>query len=186
MLPAMERDRTAPPMPLLESPAIHQLLDAAIGVRRRLQVLQALEVPFTSRQPAHDRLPPEELALALALALFDDVLRRVPLAAAYVDDSLRSGRRLLFDHGALRTVAGPWGSLPPGRQGFERLLVPLGYERRGVYPLDRIGMTGHVFTHRANPERLPQYFVSELHPERFSYGFQQAVARVIDSSIVRI
>jgi hypothetical protein len=45
-----------------------------------------------------------------------------------------------------------------------------------------LGMTGRSYTHSDFPEELPQFFVSELHPERFSPGFQQAVARVTASS----
>jgi hypothetical protein len=74
------------------------------------------------------------------------------------------------------------GSLPAGDQAIARILVPLGYAMRQVYPLDRLGMTGRAYTHRDFPEALPQFFVSELHPERFSPAFQEAVVRVTASS----
>jgi len=62
------------------------------------------------------------------------------------------------------------------------VLFALGYRLSHVYPLDRLGMTGRSYTHVDFPEQLPQFFVSELHPERFTHGFQQAVARVTASS----
>lgn len=120
------------------------------------------------------------VAQSLALALFADLLERVPEAKAYVAE--QRPRRIVFDHGALRTVAASCGNLPGGRAAFARLLEPLGYRRSAVYPLERLGMTGHSFTHEAFPEDLPQYFVSELHPERFSPSFQAATDRVIGAS----
>jgi Domain of unknown function (DUF1338) len=89
----------------------------------------------------------------------------------------------VFDHGALRTVAlEGMGGLPCGEAAITRVLLPLGYRMSHVYPLDRLGMTGRSYTHCDFPEMLPQFFVSELHPERFSSAFQHAVARVTRSS----
>ena len=116
------------------------------------------------------------------MLLFEDVCARVPMAAAYVGDARRAGRRLVFDHGALRTVAAPAGTLPAGRASIARVLEPLGYAEVGVYPLERLGMTGFVYASDDLPEELPQFFVSELHPERFSAAFRGAVERVIETS----
>lgn len=124
------------------------------------------------------------ISLGLNVALFGDLLERVPTGRAYVDDCLASGRRVVFDHGALRTVA--WegmGSLPAGQEAITRVLLPLGYKMSAVYPLDRLGMTGRSYTHEDHPEDLPQFFVSELHPERFSPEFQSAVQGVTTSSV---
>lgn len=123
------------------------------------------------------------IAQVLNLALLDDLLRRVPTGRAYVEDLVAEGRRLVFDHGALRTVdlAG-MGDLPGGERAVTRVLEPLGYGLAAVYPLDRLGMTGRAYAHADFPEDLPQFFVSELHPQRFSEGFQAAVARVTASS----
>jgi len=43
-------------------------------------------------------------------------------------------------------------------------------------------MTGRSYTHRDFPEELPQFFVSEFHPEQFSNAFQAAVHRVTSTS----
>ena len=123
-----------------------------------------------------------ELALALAGLLFEDVQRRVPMARAYVEDSMHAGHALTFDHGALRTVATDCGNLPSGAEAFARILEPLGYRQVGTYDLQKIHMTGYSYCHEDLPEEIPQYFVSELHPERFSEGFQAAVSRVVGES----
>ena len=123
------------------------------------------------------------LTQALNLLLFRDLLTRVPTGKGYVSDCVAKGRHVFFDHGALRTVAlQGMGELPAGEEAITRLLLPLGYTLGAVYPLDRLGMTGRSYTHVDFPEELPQFFVSELHPERFSPAFQAAVARVTASS----
>lgn len=132
---------------------------------------------------AGDEVPRGILAQALNLLLFRDLLARVPTGKRYVSESVTQGRQIVFDHGALRTVAlDGMGNLPRGEAAITRVLVPLGYRMSKVYPLDRLGMTGRAYTQVDFPELLPQFFVSELHPERFSPGFQQAVARVTGSS----
>lgn len=124
-------------------------------------------------------------AMALNALLFHDLLGRVPTGAAYVADRRRQRERIIFDHGALRTIrfrAGPTGALPAGVAAFSRILEPLGYHVAGIYPLDKLRMTGRAFAHREFPETLPQFFVSELHVERFSEKFQAAAGRVFGSS----
>jgi hypothetical protein len=124
-------------------------------------------------------------AMALNAVLFHDLLARVPTGAAYVADRRRQRERITFDHGALRTIRfdnGPTGALPPGYESFARIFEPLGYHVAGVYPLDKLGMTGRAFAHRDFPETLPQFFVSELHVGRFSDAFQLAAHRVFGTS----
>jgi hypothetical protein len=124
-------------------------------------------------------------AMALNALLFHNLLSRVPTGAAYVADRRRQGERIVFDHGALRTVRfakGQTGSLPAGFEAFSRILEPLGYHVAGTYPLDALRMTGRGFAHRWFPDTLPQFFVSELHVERFSKEFQAAAVRVFGNS----
>jgi hypothetical protein len=123
------------------------------------------------------------IAQALNILLLADLIDRTPTAEAYVSDLVTLGETLTFDHGALRTIdlAG-MGTLPAGRRAIGRILEPLGYFESGRYPLDRLGMTGFSYTHRDYPETLPQFFVSELHVERFSPQFQQSIARVTEES----
>ncbi len=166
----------------LHETTLWALLDGAVGMVRTVRLFEALAVHESLLQPRAETVARAELAQALTMLLFEDVTRRVPMAAAYVGDTVREGKRLVFDHGALRTVAAPSGELPAGEAAFRRILEPLGFECRDVYPLDRIGMTGRAYAHRDLPESIAQFFLSELHPERFSAGFQAAVARVVGAS----
>ncbi len=167
-------------MPELRTTALCDILSRTLGPGEAKVLLTTVELPAAIiASTVADRAV---VAAALALVLFRGLLERVPQGDEYVEDQRRAGRRIVFDHGALRTVAQPCGLLPAGRGAFSRLLEPLGYRRTAVYPLERIGMTGHAYTHEEFPETLPQYFVSELHPERFSPGFRAAVTRIVGDS----
>ncbi len=166
----------------LHETTLWALLERVAGTVRTVRLFEVLAVHPSLLRPRAARAVRAELAQALTMLLFEDVTRRVPMAAAYVGDAARTARKLVFDHGALRTVAADCGALPRGELAFRRILEPLGFECRGLYPLDRIGMTGRAWTHTDLPEHVAQFFVSELHPERFSDGFQQAVARVVGGS----
>jgi Domain of unknown function (DUF1338) len=162
------------------------LLTTLVGAQRCEQLLAEVLVPpqLAGDGQPQGRLGRAEVAMALGLVLFGDLLARVPSGARYVASQRERGRQVVFDHGAVRTV--DWeatGQLPPGAELFRRLLVPLGYQQVGRYPLERIHMTGRVFTHAGLPEQLPQYFVSELHVERLDPQAQQAVTRTIGDSV---
>lgn len=160
------------------------LLEAACGTGAARRLVTLMNVA-----PSLDRCEPGivtrlELAQALNMALFDGLLERVPTGRAYTNDVVRNGARVEFDHGALRTVRWPHcGSLPPGEAAFTRILKPLGYRLNGTYPLDRIKMTGRSYAHLDAPDHIAQFFVSELHPERFSNAFQQAVTNVLNTCV---
>ncbi len=166
----------------LHETTLWALLDRVVGTVRTVRLFEALAIHPSLLQPRAATVGRAELAQALTMLLFEDVTRRVPMAAAYVGDAVRKAQKLVFDHGALRTVATDNGALPRGEEAFRRILEPLGFECRGVYPLDRLGMTGRAYTHADLPESIAQFFVSELHPERFSPTFQAAVARVVGNS----
>ncbi len=163
--------------------ALWTLLEDVAGTRRATALLAAVAVPEVLKREEDGRITRAELAMALNLLLVEDVLKRVPMALAYIRDAVRAGRQLTFDHGALRTVAAPCGQLPVGEEAIARVLRPLGYDVAGVYPLDRLGMTGRAYAHQDLAEGIPQFFVSELHPERFSPAFQDAVQRVVSTSV---
>jgi hypothetical protein len=166
----------------LHDTTLWTLLNRTVGTVRTVRLFEVLRIHPSLLRARTDRVGRAELAQALTMLLFEDVTRRVPMAAAYVGDAVRGGRKLVFDHGALRTVAADCGALPRGELAFRRILEPLGFTCRGVYPLDRIGMTGRAYTHADLPEDIAQFFVSELHPERFSGAFQAAVQRVASGS----
>ena len=119
-----------------------------------------------------------EAAMALNICLFAGLLERVPSARRYVEESIAAGERLVFDHGALRTIAGPTGALPQGHAAFARILEPLGYALAGEYPLPRLKMTGRAYVQTDYPESIPQFFVSELHMDQLPDEAQAAGERV--------
>jgi hypothetical protein len=158
------------------------LVDGCAGRPRTQRLFQVIKQDPGLLKPLSSEVTRAEIAQALNLLLLDDLLRRVPMGALYVHDKIRRGERLLFDHGAVRTVLWPSGALPSGQQALTRILAPLGYEAAGLYPLEELRMTGRAWRHRDCPETIAQFFVSELHPEHFSPGFQEAVTRVLETS----
>ncbi len=160
---------------------LHPFIRAVIGDRRSEEIFASVEVPTLPAGP-EGHITGAQLAMALAMLLFEDVCNRVPAARAYVADLRRAGRRLVLDHGALRTVAAACGELPPGRAAFARFLEPLGYRLAATYPLPKLAMTGFAYAHAEFPDEIPQYFVSELDPGNFSPEFQAAVGRVVGTS----
>lgn len=165
---------------------VQQLVASVLGAERAVWLFNAMEVD--GRLLRNDAAVSQaELAQALNMVLFSDLLRRVPEGADYVDEAIRTGRKITFDHGALRTVVanpvyGNIGALPVGHLAFDRILKPLGFVIGGLYPLPRLKMTGHVYTHGEFPADIAQFFVSELHVEQFTPAFQQAVANVVGNS----
>ncbi|HET9442925.1 MAG TPA: DUF1338 family protein [Acidimicrobiales bacterium] len=166
-------------------PALHSLVSASLGPERATTLLDGLDLHPALLEPAAsaERVPRAVLAQALGAVLMDDLLRRVPSGAAYVADRTAGGGRVHLDHGAVRTVTGvDCGALPPGQAGVTRALVALGYAHRYTYDLARLGMTGRSWCHLDLPADVPQYFVSELHAERFSEAFRAAAGRVLATS----
>ncbi|MEB0041011.1 MULTISPECIES: DUF1338 family protein [unclassified Pseudomonas] len=123
------------------------------------------------------------LAEALNLCLLHKLVEAVPAGRVYVEEQAEQRRKVVFDHGAIRTV--DWfanGELPRGRLAFTRLLEPLGFTDVRTYPLTKLNMTGWGYRQQDLPEDIAQFFVSELHPGRFSEAFQAAAERVVSSS----
>lgn len=162
---------------------IEGLVARALGWARARRVMEAVALPETLAGGAGgSRATRAQLAFALFAVLLEDLLGRVPTARAYVEDLAAGGRRLVLDHGAVRTVLAPSGALPPGEAALGRILGPLGYAPAETYPLDRLAMTGRAWRHLDLPGDVPQYFVSEFHPERFGTAFQAAASRVLADS----
>ncbi|MEM7306602.1 MAG: DUF1338 family protein [Planctomycetota bacterium] len=162
---------------------LNGVLPELLGPRAWAALREGIAVPRLRSGAPPGSYGAAEVALALALTLFDDLCARVPLARAYAHECAASRRPLVFDHGAMRTVAAPSGALPAGRRAVARLLEPLGYVATRRYPLASLGMTGHVYSHRAQPADLPQYFVSELHPERLSPEVARAAEGLLATSV---
>lgn len=168
---------------LTPATGVHRLVHGLLGGAAADAVFTQLAVDPGLLRPLSDTVSRAEMAQALNMALFHDLLQRVPEGHAYVHDVMAAGQQIRFDHGALRTVAWPSGALPPGEAAIARVLRPLGFQVADVYPLPRLKMTGRAWAHADFPESIAQFFVSELHPEQFSGSFQAAVTRVLASSV---
>lgn len=164
------------------------LLGSCIGAAAAAHMRRLMHIPAELRcAPGNGDATLEasraEIAYALNVLLFRDLLERVPEGRAYTEDAAAAGRRVFLDHGAVRTVKlAANGALPSGEAAVTRLLAPLGYILNDTYPLPRLKMTGRAYLHADLPEEIPQFFVSELEVERFSPAFQGAVARVVAGS----
>lgn len=169
-----------------DRPAGAALVAAIIGGRAG-SVLATLDLDAAlSHRASAGRVSRIAFAAALNVLLFDDLLARVPTGAAFVEDQRARGERIRFDHGALRTIRFPLGgtgALPAGEQAFARIFEPLGYRVTGTYPLPRLKMTGRAWTHIDLPIALPQFFVSELHVERFDAEFGVVAKKVFGASV---
>lgn len=167
------------------SDPIAALIAALVGDRVE-ELLHSLDLDAAlSRVPNGDEVSRVAFTAALNVVLFDRLLGRVPSGAAFVADQRARGQRIAFDHGALRTIrfeAGPTGGLPAGERALTRILEPLGYRLGAVYPLPKLRMTGRAWVHGDLPEGLPQFFVSELHVERFDASFEAIARRVFGDS----
>jgi hypothetical protein len=166
----------------MASSVLQQILTAVVGPDRASRLLRILAI-----DPAllgeGDRASRAVVAQALNVLLFEDLVARVPAAALYVERCLERGDTILHDHGAVRTVdMDGMGALPRGQEAILRVLRPLGYELRGTYPLDRLKMTGRSYAQSEFPEAIAQFFISELHVDRFPAEFAETVARVTSTS----
>jgi len=162
---------------------LQETLKKVVGAERADRLFQVLVVAPGLMAETGDTISRAGIAQALNMMLFEDLLQRVPDAKSYADDCLRDGRKVMHDHGAVRTVLlKGMGALPAGEEAITRVLRPLGYALNGTYPLERLKMTGRSHAQAEYPEELAQFFISELHPEKFSPEFQAAVARVTSTS----
>jgi hypothetical protein len=166
-----------------DNSVLRKTLDKIIGSERTAQLFKVLVIHPDIAADAGPQVSRAVLAQALNMLLFEDLLTRVPAAKNYVEHCLRDGKTVMHDHGAVRTVAlEGMGKLPAGQEAITRILRPLGYALNGVYPLERLKMTGRSHAQADYPEDIAQFFISELHPERFSPDFQAAVQRVTATS----
>jgi hypothetical protein len=162
---------------------LREILLAIISEQRTDELFKVLVLPADLAADPGPQVSRAIIAQALNMLLLEDLVSRVPAARVYVDRCLSEGRTVMHDHGAVRTVAlEGMGALPAGEEAITRLLWPLGYALNGVYPLERLKMTGRSYAQADYPEEIAQFFISELHPDRFSPGFQDAVRRVTSTS----
>lgn len=168
---------------VFETSQLAQLLIRVAGAEKAQQLFAMIEVDPRLLGANDARVSRGLLAQAMNMMLFAQNLAAVPEGARYVAEKLAAGEKVLFDHGALRTVDAPrTGALPHGELAFKRILEPLGFAVANVYPLKKLKMTGRAYCHLDLPEVISQFFVSELHVEQFSMNFQIAAERVVHNS----
>jgi len=169
-------------MTLLNS-SLGRLLSAVKPVDKVGPLLDAVtHHPALIEAGCEKQIPRAILAHAMNLLLLQDLLARVPEGHTYVQEKIAAGGKVVFDHGALRTVSWENQALPSGYKAFARILEPLGFELAGEYPLTKLKMCGFVYCHKDFPESISQFFVSELYPQQFSEAFQEAVDHVVSTS----
>jgi hypothetical protein len=166
---------------------LQSLLGCMVGAERADWLLRLLVIAPPVLEETEPQASRAVVAQALNVLLFDDLLARVPAAARYADRAAAAGRTILHDHGAVRTVAlagaSMLGGLPCGQESIVRLLRPLGYALHGTYPLEKLRMTGRSYAQLDYPEEMAQFFISELHAERFSASFGETVMHVVGTSL---
>ncbi|MGZ9709687.1 2-oxoadipate dioxygenase/decarboxylase family protein [Glaciimonas sp. GNP009] len=168
----------------MESSAVFQLLSYIIDEGDAKDVLNHVYViPTLTNRPALGTVDRASIAQTLALVLFHDLLRRVPAAKRYVYEFKSEDTKIVLDHGAARTVLiDGIDGFPSGEAALTRLLIPLGYQLNGEYPLPRLKMMGRSYAHQDFPEDIPQFFISEIFTDQLSDECQQAVYRTIATS----
>lgn len=161
---------------------LEQILSQLVGEDQADYLTRAIEIhpELQSIDAAH--LTRVQIAQLLSMQLLHQLFSKVPDAKAYADEQMATGRKIILDHGALRTVSLQMRCLPRGKDAFSRILEPLGYAMVGEYPLDKLHMCGFVFCHRDYPESIAQYFVSELYTDRFSTEFENTVRDIVYES----
>lgn len=163
---------------------LQDILIQIIGPEKADQLSKVLVIDETLGNEAGAKASRAVMAQALNMLLFADLIERVPAAKQYVDHCLAHNRTVMHDHGAVRTIAlEGMGALPAGEASITRVLQPLGYALKGLYPLERLKMTGRSYAQVEYPETIAQFFISELHPEKFSPEFQTSLARIVSSSV---
>lgn len=171
-------------MMLLHESNLYRTLAAVLDQARLSEVFNSLQIT-PSLLGMSEHISRSEFSMALNAVLFSDLLQRVPTGAQYVEEKVAEGGKIIFDHGALRTIrfdSQSTGFLPGGVDSISRILEPLGYAHSKCYPLPALNMTGHAWCHLDQPETIPQFFVSELHVESFSEEFQGAADRIFGES----
>ena len=95
---------------------LSKLVIATLGVDAGAAILDTLTID-PAVTGTGDIMSRATVAMALNAVLMHGLLGRVPTGAAYVADRRDADQRIMFDHGALRTIRfadGPTGALPAG------------------------------------------------------------------------
>ena len=84
---------------------LEELLKRLLGEKQAGRLLGLLVIAPGLLEEHGEQAGRAVLAQALNMMLFADLLKRVPAAARYAERAEQAGRKILHDHGAVRTVA---------------------------------------------------------------------------------
>src|ERR1700744_4191316 len=84
---------------------LQRLLQTQCSIEAATALLRTVQVAPSLLAQSGDEVSRAVLAKALNLLLFRDLLDRVPAGRRYVEECVAQGGQVVFDHGALRTVA---------------------------------------------------------------------------------
>ena len=83
---------------------VERLLSALLGHEKTEALFSTLNFPSILEDWEAGTVTRAELAQAMNMALFEDLLERSPNGRTYTNDAVAQGDTVYFDHGALRTV----------------------------------------------------------------------------------
>jgi len=83
---------------------LNNLVEHVIGVEAATRVAQLMKVPSVFSIWECGWVSRKEIAQALNMLLFADLLQRVPSGRQYTEEVAAQGGKVMHDHGALRTV----------------------------------------------------------------------------------
>src|ERR1700756_4219733 len=92
---------------------VEQLLLKLLGAEKTARLFATLNHPQILQEWEDGTVTRAELAQAMNMALFEDLLARSANGRRYTEEAIAAGGSVYFDHGALRTVR--WaesGALP--------------------------------------------------------------------------
>src|ERR1700744_991836 len=147
----------------MKSSAVHELLTYVIGDKEADEIAEHVHVsPTILEQTARGRGDRAVIAQALSLALFNDVLHRVPSARRYLFEFKQSGEKVILDHVAVTTVKlEGMGNLQSGDRAIRRLLEPFGYVVAEEFDLEDSKSRAHAYRQADFPADIPQFLVTE-------------------------
>ncbi|MEI5997058.1 DUF1338 family protein [Paraburkholderia bengalensis] len=162
---------------------IERLLVYAIGPVKAERALQTIDFPSFLNDWESGSITRSELAMALQVVLFDDLLMDSIEGRSALLELVKKGKRIFLHHSCLHTVRARLnGALPLRETAITRIIGSLGYRFEGTAELDGMGVMKQMYSHADQPEALPGFLIGELLPDRFSSAFQRVVTRVVASS----
>lgn len=103
---------------------VEQLLLKLLGAEKTTRLFATLNHPRILDEWEGGIVTRAELAQAMNMALFEDLLARSANGRQYTEETIAAGDSVYFDHGALRTVRWPHsGALPTGEAEIGRAHV---------------------------------------------------------------